>query len=378
MADGALNKWLKSLGYAAEAGALHFAGRDIPAEHPYAPELARLLDSDGAIHAEAVFDVEGVPTVVFVSSAGDRLLSDDDLGQLRQRLWNQNLASVVLSIGGKQARAYPINRSSGAPQELTLAEAGPAGPFSAAEIKSGDIQARLPLWFQLETRVDKQLLTNVSVAVEKLERMRIARERAQALMGQILFISYLEHRGIVSATYREKRKVATLHDLVRDIDQQGISKLLSQLRKDFNGDFLAETPDRPDPWPNLPIKAFAILSDFLSRVDLATGQQDFWNYDFSFIPVELLSGLYESFLGERDKGALAAFYTPRHLATLAIDQAFQDSDAPLDEVIFDGACGSGILLTTAFRRLIAMHEADRKSQLTFSERVSLLKGRIFR
>ena len=61
----------------------------------------------------------------------------------------------------------------------------------------------------------------------------------------------------------------------------------------------------------------------------------------------------------------------------AVDQAFANSSDPLSETIFDGACGSGILLTTAYRRLIALSEAREERQLSFSERADLLKRRIF-
>ncbi|MFZ5053803.1 N-6 DNA methylase, partial [Enterobacter kobei] len=88
-------------------------------------------------------------------------------------------------------------------------------------------------------------------------------------------------------------------------------------------------------------------------------------YDFSFIPVELLSGLYESFLGSEQKD-LGAYYTPRNLATLAVDEVFAASKDPLAETIFDGACGSGILLTTAFRRLLAIKEAREHRQLSLA------------
>ena len=62
---------------------------------------------------------------------------------------------------------------------------------------------------------------------------------------------------------------------------------------------------------------------------------------------------------------------------LAVDQAFANSSDPLSETIFDGACGSGILLATAYRRLIALSEAREERQLSFSERADLLKRRIF-
>jgi len=122
---------------------------------------------------------------------------------------------------------------------------------------------------------------------------------------------------------------------------------------------------------------FQLLDKFLRRTDMETGQADFWNYDFGFIPVELLSGLYESFLSPDEQEKEGAYYTPRHLAMMAVDHAFADSADPLQETIFDGACGSGIFLTTAYRRLIGISEARRGRQLSFKERKQLLLEHIF-
>ena len=194
-------------------------------------------------------------------------------------------------------------------------------------------------------------------------------------MGEILFVSYLEHRKIVGATYRERRGVGHLHDLIHSVDRVGVLRLIDSLRSDFNGDFLAE--DSHNPWTVLAEPGFALLNEFLSRTDMRTGQGDFWNYDFSYIPVELLSGLYEMFLSPREQTNQGAFYTPRHLAALAVDQAFVDSKDPLAETIFDGACGSGILLTTAYRRLIVLSEQVRGRPLAFNERCELLQQSIF-
>lgn len=376
MADR-LADWLTGLGYAVEEPeALHRAGTRVPASHPYAPELNTLLRADGAIRAKAVFDVDGVPTVVFLSARGERL-NDDELDAVRQRLWNQNLAVVVVAIEGATARALPVRRLRNQDVTLQLKQAVPTGPFSAADIRSGDIQGRLPDWFQARNRVDRTLLVNLAGTVRLLvEDAGLALATAQTLMGQILFISYLEHRGIVSGTYRQAYGVGPLHDLLARGDQAGVIKLITRLRKSFNGDFLAESAHPESIWENLPGRSLDVLNVFLSRVDMDSGQRDFWNYDFSFIPVELLSGLYESFLGSEQKD-LGAYYTPRNLATLAVDEVFAASKDPLAETIFDGACGSGILLTTAFRRLLAIKEAREHRQLSLADRIRLLKGHIF-
>lgn len=380
-----LSRWLDQLGYSAEAEALHRAGDVISPAHPYALEMHAMLQPQGAIQAQAVFDVEGVPTVVFVSERDGRPLTEAELDGVRQRLWNQNLATVVIAIEGDRASALPVRRLRRAQQPLALAEARPDGPFSAAEVRSSDLSKRLPAWFDAKARVDRKLLDNLSVAVRQLVAAGLDRPQAQTLMGQVLFVSYLEHRNIVSDIYRSRRGVGTLHALVSTGDRAGVATLIAQLRTDFNGDFL-KAPDPAgepaatsvvDPWEALPDSGYVLLDRFLSRVDLVTGQGDLWNYNFSFIPVELLSGLYESFLSAQEQAEDGAYYTPRHLATLTLDEAFAASPDPLQEIIFDGACGSGILLTTAYRKLIALSEARQGRPLGFAARRDLLLRQIF-
>lgn len=382
MTSIAIQNWLERLGYAAEPAAMHLRSEAVPETHPYALEIKTLLKPDGAIRAQAVFDVEGVPTVVFVGD-DERPLSPQSLDEARKRIWNQNLATVVIEVKGEQARVLPARKLRNDCEHLSLREARPDGPFSALDVASANLARRTPRWFDVKARVDRKLLVNLTVVVSKLtdggfvgisnESRR--RQLAELLMGQVLFVSYLEHREIVGPTYRERRKVDELHGLVAQGDREGVRKLIDQLRSDFNGDFLGD--DRHDPWAALADNGFALLNQFLRRTDMRTGQGDFWNYDFRYIPVELLSGLYESFLAPEQQAKEGAYYTPRNLAMLAVDQAFATSPDPLSETIFDGACGSGILLTTAYRRLIALSEARQRRQLSFAERSELLKTRIF-
>lgn len=344
-------------------------------------ELRTLLRPDGFIGAKAVFDVEGVPTVAFFADGSETPMDDSTLNELRKRIWNQNLVSIIIDVSGDTARAVPTQRHEEV-EDLELSAARPSGPFSALDVVSANLSRRLPGWFNSKDRVDSRLLSNLSETIRQLgvhgfaESSEPRRRRlAELLMGQVLFISYLEHREIVGTTYRQRRGVGQLHNLVAHRDRRGVRRLIDSLRMDFNGDFLGG--DRHNPWAALDDDGFGLIDSFLSHTEMKTGQGTFWNYDFSFIPVELLSGLYESFLSPAEQAEEGAYYTPRHLATLAIDQAFAYSADPLAETIFDGACGSGILLTTAYRRLIALSEARLARTLTFRERRDLLVEKVF-
>ena len=331
--------WLQRLGYLEEPSILHQHGHSIPKSHPYALEIHSLLRPQGAVRARAVFDVECVPTVVFVGS-DETPLSRLELDQIRQKVWNQNLAAVVIEVSKTVATAYPAIKLNNSEEKVFFQHARADGPFSALDIASANVATRLPKWFDINQRVDRRLLKNLSLTVKKLTRSGFRhddddlRQRyAELLMGQILFVSYLEHRNIVGSTYRKRRSVKTLHDLILSADDIGISDLIQNLRQDFNGDFLGN--DSLNPWTFLSDEGYKSIDDFLSYTDIETGQGSFWNYDFSYIPVELLSGLYESLLSSEDKSTDSAYYTPRHLATLAIDQAFEGLLDQCSKTIFD-------------------------------------------
>ena len=383
MTTASVEMWLEGLGYTDEPELLHRRGDTIPPNHPFALEIHALLKHDGSVRARAVFDVEGVPTIVFLDGDKHGGPPDPALDEARKRIWNQNLATIVIHVQRDQAVALPARKLEAAQHRLHIGGVRRDGPFSVSDVVSASLTQRIPEWFDKHARVDHKLLDNISATVSKLtdegfDGVREEHRRkmlAELLMGEILFVSYLEHREIVGKTYRHQRDVGRLLDLVGTADRRGIRRLIDSLRSDFNGDFLAE--DSHKCWTALTSSGYELLDRFLRRTDMRTGQGDFWNYDFSYIPVELLSGLYELFLSPIEQTKQGAFYTPRNLAALAVDQAFEHSHNPLSETIFDGACGSGILLTTAYRRLIALSEQEHGRQITFGERCDLLKRTIF-
>ncbi|MDY0090578.1 MAG: N-6 DNA methylase [Flavobacteriaceae bacterium] len=84
------------------------------------------------------------------------------------------------------------------------------------------------------------------------------------------------------------------------------------------------------------------------------GQMKLWRlYQFNYLPIELISHIYEDFLadenGQKKKGVV---YTPPYLVQFLIDQCMPLRDGKEDFKIIDPACGSGIFLVGAFKRMI--------------------------
>jgi hypothetical protein len=99
------------------------------------------------------------------------------------------------------------------------------------------------------------------------------------------------------------------------------------------------------------------LAHFLGRHDAESGQMTlgFWAYDFRFIPVEIISAIYEEFMKDADltkRRYEGAYYTPRHLAETTLHVALEGRYAGvLSWRVLDPACGSGIFLVAIFNLL---------------------------
>ncbi len=83
---------------------------------------------------------------------------------------------------------------------------------------------------------------------------------------------------------------------------------------------------------------------------LDSRQYTFWRlYSFNDLPIELISNIYEEFLKSK-KGIV---YTPPYLVNFLIDEQMPLTDFhKTDFKVIDPACGSGVFLVAAFRRMI--------------------------
>lgn len=134
-------------------------------------------------------------------------------------------------------------------------------------------------------------------------------------------------------------------------------KLLEKLQKDFNGNVFEWTDTEKNILNKIDLSLLAkALNGYVdpnNRDQLVLELIRY--YEFSYVPVELISRLYEEFLGE-DKRNKGLYYTPSHLARLLIDESmplksFNQIDLSQYRVL-DPACGSGIFLVFAFKRLV--------------------------
>ena len=322
--------------------------------------------------ASGVFCIQDVPTVVIVElDVYDR----KQVLNLHGALWNQGLATLLLVLTSDTVRAFSLARKPLEDEHIWEAECLIQALDAIADAlalknllyaaESGRLLEEHASYFRADERIDQVLLDNLTAAHAVLKRDGLSAEGAQALLIQTMFIAYLEDRGIVLRKYLQEATGGAANSLDAVLmarDATLLHGLFERLRRDFNGDlFVAPCAfDAEAPTESVLPAHLATLARFRSgREEMREGagcQLRLWGYDFKYIPIELVSAVYDRFLGERSKDERrkkGAYYTPMFLADTAISALWDTvpEKTRTQGDFLDPACGSGIFLVRLFQRL---------------------------
>ena len=163
-----------------------------------------------------------------------------------------------------------------------------------------------------------------------------------------IFVKYLEERKdsknkyVLSQKYFQKYDgAACFCDILR---KNKCIKFFEDLGKKVNGKIFGLTTQEKREIRSIDL---AKLADFLDA-KLDKYQYVMWRlYDFNYLPVELISRIYEEFVPDRKD----ITYTPAHLASFMVDECMPISKPQDNFKLIDVSCGSGIFLVAAFKRM---------------------------
>jgi len=341
----------------------------------------------GSISAEA-----GRTPIVYLARTED----DERARQIHRQVWNQNLVPFLIVISPNLVRLYPgfrYDTRKGLPHESDQGVlrslrhfnevATILGSFRADKIDGGAIWREWAAELTPETRVDRRLLTNLCELEESLLARVHDRALVHAAIGKFVYLRYLWDRGILSQRKLENWNLQESEVFGRKLEIDCFQKLLDNLDAWLNGSVFPISHDQ------LELLGRHRLGEIagIFRGDLASGQIafDFANYDFSFIPIETLSSIYEQFLHSPDpKTGVArgreegAYYTPVPVVNFMLSQLDKHHPLRPGMRVLDPSCGSGVFLVQCYRRLIEQRILDEGGRSpTPNELRALLTEHIF-
>lgn len=315
-----------------------------------------------AINPYAIYLVDNKPFILFI----ELTFNINDLKYISKLIWNAQIpvaficeANSVKILNGKN-----LNIESYLIEEILTENVNNFSEKSEfAYFKISD-----PLFWDkyaikyTNTHLNEYLLDNITMLTNEL-KVKYKIGFATKLVLRLIFIRYLIDRGIDLAYKNFNHDIEnSKHELLNITNnKEELYNLFKYLKEKFNGN-LFELGDEITS-DCLTEEVFYLLTDFLSgKISIGSGQKSlFPMYDFSIIPVELISNIYEILLGKETREKDNAFYTPNYLAEYILDKTtLEFLRGNKQYKILDPSCGSGVFLVNSFRRII---DANLKEKL---------------
>lgn len=331
---------------------------------------------------EAILTVENKPTVYFKRVTRNNPEAEAELQRL---LWNQGTATLlVVRDDDKEVRVYSaMAPPSTRPITTTMDDHRLVETLQQVEsalcledlirrVETGRLYQEHQTRFLADTAVDRTLLRNLKAASRLLcsGNDPLKPSVAHALLGRLLFTCHLHARGVLSEAYLRHEAGLAQHCTINGKPlalqqilasgtlteaKETLFRIFTTVQRDFNGSLFDEELEGEK---NAIKDGHAnVLRRFLNGDPLDEDSQlslGFSIYDFSLIPIETISAIYESFLHNENldrQNQTGSFYTPRHLAELTVDLATEGWTTLLDKRCLDPSCGSGIFLVILFNRM---------------------------
>jgi len=228
--------------------------------------------------------------------------------------------------------------------------------FSAVAIDSGSIWIRDNNYVKqlnLAKRIDNFLIESLVKTAKQLEKNGLDLEIVHALIMRSLFIMYLEDKGATPKSFydEEKPNADSYFDLLDD--KEATYSFFEKIKDNFNGNVFPVTQKEQE---QVQIPHLLLIKKCFTNGDIyAETLFTNWRiFKFDIIQIELLSEIYEKFLGKMEKKKTGSYYTPPSLVELILNEVLpiKNGETEYGLKILDPTCGSGIFLVEAYKRIV--------------------------
>lgn len=326
------------------------------------PRIFSLIqDVSSPLHEmSALFAIGGRPLLFFFERP-------QDTTALFKAIWNLNEVPIVILVNDTHVDVFNGFKYEKELKTLQLiGNEKVLDQFTYFKLVTGKSWEEYRTRLAYHNRVDYYLLKNIEFAQLRIQKIGVSRNLANRLIGKMIFLRYLTDRHIV-LRFEGVKKALTNDDLIELLqDKNRLSDLFETLQdkeKGFNGDLFKISREE---LVTIPDAALNVLIRLLRSDDLEDGSQALFDiYDFSILPVEFISNVYERFIGKENQEKEGAYYTPLFLAEYVVENTVARYLKTTTESgcrVLDPACGSGIFLVETLRRIINHYIAHAKKE----------------
>ncbi len=359
----------------------------------FSSDLKKKLD---LIKPDAFYVFNNQPFILFfdLTSKNDKLKENE----IHKQVWSFDNSPIVFVIKDSELKVYnalSYSKKEESLEEIKLSQKELEDKFSFWNLQSG----RTWKWLlddyyvnnrkkESRKRVNERLFQNIKevreTLVDKSKNYSLTDDEGNSLILRLIFIRYLIDRKVkidldlIPGENTIDRRIS-FSNLIKNPEK--LNQLFFKLNANFNGVLFKE----------LDIQISKEQSSYLANVFKGEieGQGSLFEgyyfeiFDFSIIPVEVISGIYESLIDPETRNLDSAVYTPSFLVDYilkdTVDQYLEENNTS-ECKIFEIAVGSGIFLVQSLRKMIEkeIELNGNSNKKIFSERIrEIAKNNLF-
>lgn len=353
-------------------------------------QQANKFDDQGKDGIDAIYFSGEYPSVYFKTVPAFTPEIVQSVVRVQRKIWNQGKVLFLHVESPTEVRIYncyetPQNeKKEGAEDSLRLFRASTQiksdleeliTVFGKVSVESGSFWQEKKYADQVDSRkrVDRALVANIKNARRRLLEQKLENDVIHDLLLRSLFILYLQDRKATDQAFYEQFLSGANSYSQLLTDKSATYQLFERLERAFNGNLCPVQEGERETITHEHLDT--IKRCFWSDIALSNQNTLFdWRiFDFKYIPIQVISEIYEDFLSEEVGRAQIAktgtFYTPHALAEFILNQVLpypSINDSNFNIKTLDPTCGSGIFLVDTLNRLLDRWEYSHKDEkLTF-------------
>lgn len=309
------------------------------------------------IEPDAFFCFDNKPMILFFTNGANKK-------ELHKNIWNFNECPIVIFVENNFVEIHNGFKLENTGLLARLGGVEKLNDFTYFELVTGSTWESYNEELIYKNRVDYHLLKNIKAARKILvEKHELNAKITNAILGKVIFVRYLIDRGVKMRFDGTLRKWTNQQfcDLLEDPKRiREFFDYIENKETGFNGDLF---PLNDNEYKKIKRNDFLVLKRLLEGDDIDIDQPSlFEQYDFSIIPIEFISNVYELFIGQDNQKKEGAYYTPLFLVDYILKETVERKLNKIDYgyncKVLDPACGSGIFLVEALRKIIEKYISE--------------------
>lgn len=312
---------------------------------------------------------------IYIYNNTDKEFDAEEIGELHRKLWNSGQVPLFFIFSKTEIKIFncfkqpnfdennqkitssPLETIKLAAEVEERLELKKIKAFSAKQFDNGSFwQTSEHIYkneFKLSDSAYEKLLTGLKQARREIIKRKVLPEKVvQKLLVMSILVKYLEereddkgYRVFPKHFFKDfANRAENFIDILRT--KGACLKLFDHLSRHFNGEIFR--------WDDVSEREYLLGANLNLFADFLEGniegqQYVLWRlYSFNDLPIELISNIYEEFLESKE----GVVYTPPYLVNFLIDESMPLKNPRENFKILDPACGSGVFLVAAYRRII--------------------------